>query len=265
LSAAPALAATGAGPNGINIGIDFNWNNGPAGLDASFISTVNGSGATLNNNAGAAGPTASAGNFIITYSIGGVLQTVQASDHVYSTWPASPGSGNVCDTNPGNSAPLTLWNCCNTNSFGQIFYARATGVLSGVTMSMTCLNPAGGTLSPLYAVIYQVNSNGLSIPATPLAQVQVDLSSCPTLTSWASHTFAAADFASIPINFSGVTVNAGTSYGIYFAGPLVPGAQLPGVTPTSTSVPTLSEWGLIFLAATLAAIGAWRLRRRVVA
>jgi hypothetical protein len=48
LTPAPALAS-GAGPNGINIGFDFNWNNGPQGYTASSIASVTGSGATLNN------------------------------------------------------------------------------------------------------------------------------------------------------------------------------------------------------------------------
>jgi hypothetical protein len=62
----------------------------------------------------------------------------------------------------------------------------------------------------------------------------VDLSTCPTLTSFVGHTFSSADFAAIPINFSNVTLTAGNFYAVYFSG-LVPGAGLPG-SPTVTSV-----------------------------
>ena len=44
-----AALASGPGPNGVNVGFDFNWNNGPAGYSASFIGTTSGSGATLDN------------------------------------------------------------------------------------------------------------------------------------------------------------------------------------------------------------------------
>jgi hypothetical protein len=101
-------------------------------------------------------------------------------------------------------------------------------------MNLTCLNPAGGTLTGLSAVIYHVNAGQNSIPATPLGSVPVDLSTCPTLTSWSGHVFSAGDFAAIPMNFSNVTLSDGNFYAVYFSG-LVPGAGLPG-SPTVTSV-----------------------------
>ena len=105
-------------------------------------------------------------------------------------------------------------------------------------MNMTCLNPAGTPPTGLIALIYQVNPNGLSLPGTPIAQVPVDLSACPTLTTWTGHAFTGADFAAIPLNFSGVTLTAGTGYGVFFAG-LVPGTQPPGWTGFVPAPPTL--------------------------
>jgi len=232
LSTTVALAS-GPGPNGVNIGFDFNWNNGPQGYTASFIASTSGSGATL-NNCGAVTATTSACDFVFAYSIGGVAQTAVAPGGTYDTWPNSPGSGTVCDQNPSNSAPLTLFNCFNNNSFGQVFRASTTGTLTAFSMNLTCLNPAGTPLTGLTAVIYQVNPNGLSIPATPLGSTPLNLSTCPTLTSWNGHTFSSADFAAIPMNFTNVTLTAGNFYAVYFSG-LVPGTALPG-SPTVTSV-----------------------------
>jgi len=77
-----------------------------------------------------------------------------------------------------------------------------------------------------------VNAGGASIGATPLAQTNVNLSGCPTATSWTNKQFSAADFASVPLNFAGVNVTSGNFYAIYFGGPLVPGSTLPGIQPT---------------------------------
>ena len=129
---------------------------------------------------------------------------------------------------------MTLFNCFNANSFGQVFLASATGTLTAFSFNLTCLNPAGTPLTGLSAVIYQVNSNGSSIPVTPLGSTPVNLSACPTLTSWSGHVFSSGDFAAIPINFNNVTLTAGNFYAVYFSG-LVPGAPLPG-SPMVTSV-----------------------------
>ena len=226
--------ASGPGPNGVNIGFDFNWNNGPAGYTASFIAATSGSGATLNNCTG--GPTnasSTACDFVFSYRIGGVAQTAVASGGVYETYPTNPAPPN-CDVNPSNSAPLTLFNCFNNNSFGQVFLATTSGTLTAFSMNMTCLNPAGTPLTGLFAVIYQVNPGVTSIPATPLASVPLNLSTCPTLTSWSGHVFSSGDFAAIPMNFNNVTLTAGNFYAVYFTG-LVPGVGLPGA-PTVTSV-----------------------------
>jgi hypothetical protein len=253
--AAPGPGDSGAGPGGRNIGFDFNWSNGPAGYSASYISSTSGTGATLTNCAISLTATSRACDFAIAYSIGGVPQTAVTPGGTYSTW------NGTCDLNPIESAPLTLFNCFNIDSFGQIFLASATGTLSGLTMPMTCLNPSGSPPTGLFAVIYQVNAGGTSIPATPLAQVSVDLSSCPTLTSWTGHTFSGADFAAIPINFSNVALTSGNFYAVYFGG-LTPGPQPPGfVAP----VPTLSEWGMILMTVMLVGFGAWKLRQRSIA
>jgi len=230
---ATAALASGSGPNGINIGFDFNWNNGPAGYTASFIAATSGSGATINNCGGPVNPSTSTCDFVFAYSIGGVAQTPVAPGGVYETYPTLPTPPH-CDENPSNSAPLTLFDCFNSNSFGQVFLASATGTLTAFSMSLTCLNPAGTPLTGLSAVIYQVNPNGTSIPATPLGSIPVNLSTCPTLTSWSGHVFSSADFAAIPMNFSNVTLTSGNFYAVYFSG-LVPGGGLPG-SPTVTSV-----------------------------
>lgn len=226
----PALAS-GNGPSGANIGFDFNWNMGPNGYTASFIQSANGTGAALNNCGGQVSASSRGCDFAFSYDIGGVPQTPVAPGGTYDTW------NGTCDSNPNDSAPLTLFNCFNANSFGQVFIAPATGTLSNFTMRMTCLNPLGGTINGLTALIYQTGASGTSIGATPLAQVPVDLSSCPTLTSWSGHTFSSSDFAPIPLNFSGVNVTAGNIYAVYFAG-LVPGDTLPGGPPPVTNITT---------------------------
>ncbi len=252
--ATPGPGDSGAGPGGRNVGFDFNWGSGPAGYTASFIASTSGSGATLNNCGGPVTATTSACDFAIAYRIGGAPQTPVLPGGAYSTW------NGTCEQ-PPLTAPLTLFNCFNNDSFGQVFLASATGTLSGLTMPMTCLNPSGSPPTGLFAVIYQVNGNGLSIPATPLAQVSLDLSSCPTLTTWTGHTFSAGDFAPIPINFSNVTLTSGNFYAVYFGG-LAPGAPPPGST---VPVPTLSEWGMILMTVMLAGFGAWKLRQRSIA
>jgi len=261
-SPAPRSAA---GPGGVNIGFDFNWNNGPAGYTASFIESVSGTGATLNNCSGPPPLTSSSTScdFAFSYDIGGVAQTAVASGGAYETWTPPGAGGRICDNPPVNTAPLTLFDCFNTDSFGQIFLASASGALSNVTMRMTCLNPSGLALNGLTALIYQINPVAATIGATPLAQVPVNLSSCPTLTSWTGHTFTAADFASIPLNFSGVSVTAGNFYGVYFAG-LVPGTPPPGGPPdvtTLTPVPATIWLGLLGLGA-VGLFALWRSRSR---
>ena len=199
-----------------------------------MISSTSASGGTLNNCT--VGPTTSSSHacdFVFAYSIGGVAQTPVTPGGVYETYPTSPAPPQ-CNVNPTDSAPLTLFNCFNNSSFGQVFLASATGTLTAFNMNLTCLNPAGTPPTGLFAVIYQLNAGNTTIPATPLASVPVNLSTCPLLTSWSGHVFSSSDFAAIPMNFSNVTLTAGNFYGVYFSG-LVPGAPLPG-SPAVTSV-----------------------------
>jgi hypothetical protein len=130
----PAPAQSGAPPpNGINIGLDFNWANGPAGDTASFIESSSPSGATLVNcsRSGPVTGSTSACDFAFTYSIGGTPQTPVAPEGLYVTWPTpGTGTGIFCGqelTADTGLAPLTLWNCFNADSFGQVFVAGATG------------------------------------------------------------------------------------------------------------------------------------------
>lgn len=211
LPAFAAPAATPAGPNGTNVGINFNWNNGPNGYSASYIQSSNSSGSSLDNCGGAVTSSTSTCDFAFTYEIGGVAQTAVQPGGVYDTWDGT------CEDNPYSSAPLTIYNCFNQGPFGQIFLASATGTLSNFTMPMTCLNPTGATITNVEAYLYQVNAGGASIPATPIASVPVNLSSCPTLTSWTGHTFSSSDFAPILLNFSGATLTAGNLYAVYIA------------------------------------------------
>lgn len=227
---APAFAS-GPGPNGINVGFDFNWNSGPGGYTASFIASTTASGSTLSNCAPSPlSALSSSCDFVFSYSIGGTPQTAVSPGGVYSTWSTPPASP-FCDQNPSNSSPLTLYNCFNNNSFGQIFLASSTGALSNVAMRMTCLNPTGATITGMVANLYQINSNGSSIPSAPIASATLDLSSCPTATSWNGKTFSASDFADINLPFSGVTVQSGVFYGIYFA--FVQSLTFPVQTPAS--------------------------------
>ena len=130
---------------------------------------------------------------------------------------------------------MTLFNCFNQNSFGQLFVPSVSGSLTALSMPMTCLNPAAATPPVgLFALLYETTNSGLGLPSVPLATAPVDLSTCPTLTSWQNHTFSAADFATIALNFTGVTLTAGHVYGVFFSG-LAPGTPPPG-TPTVTSV-----------------------------
>jgi hypothetical protein len=272
---AGVLAAQGtAGPGGVNIGFDFNWAcdgrpcvGQPAGYSAAFINTPNASGAPLTLClGGSVTPSLHACNFVISYTIGGVAQPALNTGGIYDTWPNSSGSGVFCNSSPARSTPLTLFNCFNQNSYGEIFLAGATGTLGNVAMPMTCLNPSGSPPTGLIALIYQINPNGNSIPATPLAQTPVDLSGCPTLTSWSNHLFSASDFQPIALNFTGVSVTQGNFYGIFFGG-LVPGTQPPGAGNTTSvqTVPTLSALGMILLGVTLVAAGTWKLRGRLAA
>jgi hypothetical protein len=264
LAPVSAMAQTGTvGPGGVNVGFDFNWGNS-TGYTASFIVS-----STTVSNCSPPGPvtgSTAACSFVFTYSVGGTAQTPVASGGTYETWNGANGATGVfCGQRTGattGNAPLTLFNCFNSGSFGQIFVPSTSGALGGVTMRMTCLNPAGTPPTGLVALIYQMTNSGNGLPTAPIAQVPVDLSTCPTLTSWNGHTFAAGDFATIPLNFTGVTVTAGNVYGVYFGG-LTPGSAPPGLVVVRPLVPapTLNYWSLLALATLLAVVAAALIRR----
>jgi flagellar motor protein MotB len=234
-----SVSASGAGPGGINIGLDFVWNsqNSPDGYSASFI---NNDGTTLNNCNSTSTATTKGCHFVFEYSVGSFTQAAVPRSGTFTTWSnpteyetdvrgtTRPKDGGCAPTGGGQSLPLTLNDCFNANSFGQIFFAGASGELSSFKMSMTCLQPAGQKIE-LFALIYELNDPATSIKgSTPLGSTKIDLSSCPTATSWQGKTFSASDFAMIPFNFKGVTLTQGTPYGVYFAGSAAPGAAPVG-------------------------------------
>ena len=88
---APPAQASGQGPNGINIGMDFNWNSGPGGYTASFIAAVTPTGSPLDNCA--ASPITSSSSscdFVFAYSVNGVPQTAVTPGGVYEHYPTYP-------------------------------------------------------------------------------------------------------------------------------------------------------------------------------
>jgi hypothetical protein len=94
LLASAAALASGNPPNGINIGIDFNWHPGPSGYTAAFIASINPSGATLNTCVGVC-------NFPIAYSVGGVAQAAVTSGGTYNTWiPPAPRPSEPATSRP---------------------------------------------------------------------------------------------------------------------------------------------------------------------
>lgn len=241
LLGAQSVNASGASPSGINIGLDFVWNtqNSPDGITASFIDN---DGVSL-NNCGPSTATTKGCHFVFEYSIGSFTQPAITHSDTYSTWtnPTSysanprgittPDDGGCSPRNgQGQAIPLTLNDCFNANSFGQIFFAGATGQLTNFKMSMTCLQPAGQKIE-MYALLYELNDPATSIKGTaPIGSTKLDLSTCPTATTWQGKTFTASDFAMIPFNFKNVSLTQGVPYGVFFAGSSVPGAAPVGAT-----------------------------------
>ncbi len=257
------VSASESGPSGFNIGFDFSWNDAanPAGYSASFLET---DGVTTNNCAGT-GLTASTRtcNFVFDYKIAGATQATVKHAGRWITWsnpttyvggkPATSGcSSPTADAGSLGKAPLTLFDCFNTNSFGQVIYPAVSGALTEFRMSATCLVPSGTTPMELYALIYELNADATRIPGTaPIAATFVPLTSCPRATTWQGKTFRSTDFAYLTIPFTGVSLSAGKFYGVYFAGKGVPGTAPIGsgsalekakqaTTTTTTSTTTTS-------------------------
>jgi len=261
--------ASESGPSGANIGFDFTWDDAanPAGHSASFLEA---DGTTANNCSGATlSTTTKTCNFVFDYRINGTLQ--QATKHA-SRWikwanPTSYASGQPsgatgCSSGTSGSgnlgkAPLTLFDCFNANSFGQIFRPSTSGQLSQFRMSMTCLAPTGSPRYELYGLLYELSPDGAQLLGKPAAATMINLSSCPSATSWNGKTFSAANFAMMPFNFNNIEVSADKFYGVYLLGNGVPGTPPPGAaaamaaaraatvtttTSTTTTTTTTTPW-----------------------
>jgi outer membrane protein OmpA-like peptidoglycan-associated protein len=250
--------ASGAGPNGVNIGFDFSWDraSAPGGYTASFLNTDS---ISLNNCGGANFTAASTGcNFVFSYRVGGVVQPTVEHSGNWITWAnpttyTSSGPQNAGCNSPaagntgGGKVPVTLFDCFNIHSFGQVFASASSGALSGFKMSMTCLVPWGANSLNLYALLYELTPDASALAGTgPISTVKLNLSTCPSATSWNGKTFSAADFGWVDMPFRNVRVDAGKFYGVYFAGNGVPGTPPVGAneaitrtkSPTTTVAPT---------------------------
>jgi flagellar motor protein MotB len=123
-------------------------------------------------------------------------------------------------------------------------------------MSMTCLTPNANARYDLYALLYELNPEGTTLTGTgPLGATLVNLSKCPTASTWRNKTFKAADFSMMPMSFNNAQVTAGKFYGVYMTGAGMPGTLPPGAAAamaaakaatTTTTVPptttTTTPW-----------------------
>ena len=233
--------ASTAGPSGANVGFDFSWDDAanPAGHSASFLET---DGVTANNCAGGALTAATKTcNFVFDYRINGASQSSASHAARYiSYWTAptsyangSPAANTGCSSPTsaaGNlgKAPLTLFDCFNASSFGQVFRAGSAGQLTEFRMSMTCLAPAGVQYE-LYALLYEMNADGTAIAGSgPLGATLVNLSKCPTSATWKAKAFKSTDFGMVSMNLGSPSVTAGKFYGVFMTGSGVPGTPPVG-------------------------------------
>jgi outer membrane protein OmpA-like peptidoglycan-associated protein len=262
--ASPSVQATEAGPNGANIGFDFTWDDiaNPAGHSASFLET---DGTTANNCSGTALTSATKTcNFVFDYRINGVLQKTTSHAARWIKWAnvtsyagGKPTGATGCSSGTSGSgnfgkAPLTLFDCFNASSFGQVFYASTTGPLTQFRMSMTCLAPSGVPRYEMYALLYELSADGGSLLGSPAAATLVNLSNCPTATTWNGKTFTSANFAMTAMSFNNAPVTAGKFYGVYLTGTGVPGTPPPGsaaaiaaaraASTTTTTTTTTTPW-----------------------
>ena len=271
LSIAPvaihSASATEAGPNGANVGFDFTWDDiaNPLGTSASFLET---DGTTANNCSGS-GLTATTKTciFVFDYRINGALQASTTHAARWITWtnPTSYTGGKPVATGcssptsgAGNlgKAPLTLFDCFNSSSFGQVIHAKTTGPITQARFALTCLTPSGTAPYELYALLYELSADGTTLVSpSPLGANLVNLTKCPTSSTWKGKTFKSTDFAMTSMTFNNATLTAGKFYGIYFTGNGVPGALPPGAAAamaaakaatTTTTVPktttTTTPW-----------------------
>lgn len=243
LSIAPQkISATEAGPNGANVGFDFSWDDSanPAGHSASFLET---DGITANNcSGGTLNAITRTCNFVFDYRVNGTVEATTSHAARWITWsnPAAyvdgKPTGTGCSSPTSGSgdlgkAPLTLFDCFNSGSLGQVFRPRTTGPLNQFRMSMTCLTPSGTTPYELYALLYELNPEGTTLTGNiPLGATLVNLTKCPTASTWRNKTFKSADFAMMPMTFTNAQVTAGKFYGVYFTGTGMPGTLPPGAS-----------------------------------
>lgn len=259
------VAATQAGPGGANVGFGFSWDSArnPAGHTASFLEL---DGVRANNCSGQT-PLASAGscNFSHEYDIDGAVRVRVANAANWIRWSnATSYSGGKpvgltgCNsgssqTSQGGRAPLTLFDCFNDGSFGQIFRPDVTGALTQFRMPMTCLQPSGTARYELYALLYEMSNDGATIAGSaPLATTLVNLTNCPTSSTWNGKTFSSSSFRMIPMSLGNPQVTAGRYYGLYLTGPGVPGTVPPGASAamaaakaastTTTTTTTTTPW-----------------------
>lgn len=267
---AQKISATEAGPDGVNIGFDFSWNDAanPAGHSASFLEN---DGITANNcSGGNMTATTKTCNFVFDFRVNGTAQASASHAAPWITWknptsyvdgkPSQSGCSSPATKSDNlGQAPLTLFDCFNTGSFGQVFRPSINGPLNQFRMSMTCLAPRNVAKYELYALLYELNPEGTTLTGTtPLGTTIVNLSKCPTALTWNKKTFSANDFAMIPMNFNNPVVTAGKFYGVYLTGVGMPGTLPPGaqsamaaakaanttttVAPTTTTTSTTTPW-----------------------
>ena len=243
LSVAPQkISATEAGPNGSNVGFDFSWDDSanPAGHSASFLET---DGITANNcSGGTLNAITKTCNFVFDYRVNGNVEASTSHAARWITWSnptayvSGKPTGTGCSSPTSGSgdlgkAPLTLFDCFNSGSLGQVFRPKTTGPLNQFRMSMTCLTPSGTSPYELYALLYELNPEGTTLTgSSPLGATLVNLTKCPTASTWKNKTFKAADFSMMPVSFNNAQVVAGKFYGVYFTGTGMPGTLPPGAS-----------------------------------
>jgi len=256
------VSATEAGPGGANIAFNFSWDDArnPVGHSASFLET---DGFTANNCSGSSPlATARTCNFVFDYRVNGALETETKPSASYIKWVnptayagGQPVGSTGCKSSAAstNKAPLTLFDCFNASGFGQVFRSATNGALTQFRMAMACLAPSGTPRFELYALLYEMSSDGNTIVSTsPLGASLVNLSKCPTSSTWSNKTFKESDFAMTPMTFGDPQLVAGRFYGLYFTGPGVPGVVPPGgaaamatakaLSTTTTTTTTTTPW-----------------------
>ena len=263
----PSVSATEAGPGGANIAFDFTWDEArnPVGHSASFLET---DGLTANNCSGSSPlVTARTCNFVFDYRINGTAQASTTPSASYIKWAnptayagGKPVGATGCNSSAASSnrAPLTLFDCFNASGFGQVIRAGISGALTQFRVSMACLAPSGTPRFELYALLYEMSSDGNTIvSSSPLGTSMVNLSKCPTSSTWNNKTFKPTstsnkDFAMTTMTFGDPQLVSGRFYGVYFTGPGVPGVTPPGgaaamatakaMSTTTTTTTTTTPW-----------------------